>query len=61
MRDEIIKKYEDIDSWWQAENQKLKEKLSIAVKGLEDMADGKIPYTSFGWFAKQILEQIKEY
>ena len=38
----------------------LKEKLSIATKGLQDMADGKIPYTSFGLYAKQILEQIKE-
>lgn len=32
MRDEIIKKYEDIDSWWQAENQKLKEMLKEWVQ-----------------------------
>lgn len=27
MRDKIIKKYEDIDDWWKAENQQLKELL----------------------------------
>ena len=44
-----------INEWY-----KNKQKLSIATKGLQDMADGKIPYTSFGQYAKQILEQIKE-
>lgn len=42
------------------ENQKLFSLLFITAKSLQDMADGKIPYTSFGYYAKQILEHIKE-
>lgn len=37
MRDKIIKKYQDIDTWWKAENQKLKELLKICKCEFEEI------------------------
>ena len=63
MRDKIIKKYEDIDTWWKTEYEKLKEdnyKLKELLKECRDVAEfTKTIVNKHKWF-DEVITKIDE-